>query len=206
MVNWSEVNVSVGGQDITLLALVKRLDGSCDPFDTTKDDEYSLYLQMAGEAAEIYTQNTLAKRSVTETKPFSTEEAYLTYWPYDDGLTVTIDGEDKTADYTVFRRDKLAYAVSETCHPTEDTCYRQMELTYTAGYDPLPTELGYVIARSALAYGAQTGAAGQIKKQVIDGVGSVEYAIDTDQPATFGVFSSASLTVLDMYKAVKLHV
>ena len=204
MIDYSQVVVQYGtpATDVTLLDLTKRLMDvqSCSG---QRDDELTLYIQMAGEAAERYCENVLAQQAVTELVPHEKSQHLLIYFPYFDGLTVDVGGEDVTADYEVMRDGKLAYAVKERCYFTQSSCYEQMTLTYNAGYDPLPAELGYVIARAAIAYDEQGDSTGPVRRETVAGVGTIEYETSGAESITnFGTFNAASITVLDKYKRV----
>lgn len=192
-VEWGSVPDS-----ITLLDLTRQLAGLCD---TDRDRELAMYLQMAGEAAENYVSNVLALKSVTERIARSRAPVALRYTPYVDGLTVTVDGVDVSADYEAYQDDGLAWAVRGASEVYRSGSFSQMVITYNAGYDPLPADLGYAIAQAALAYlNSNSASSGAVKKESIVGVGSIEYATADDLVGGVGMLPAATVAVLDRYR------
>ena len=183
---------------ITLLQLTKDLMGITD---NSRDDELSMYLQMAGEACEKYIDNKLAQQEVKEDVASAHSPFSLRFWPSSAPTAISIDGEDVLADFTAYISDGIMW-ISKSTSSSESTCgFKQMTVTYTAGYEPLPAEIGYAISRTAIAYEAQQGASsGAVKKEVVQGVGSIEYATDADSVGSVGLLSPATVGVLDMYR------
>lgn len=201
MADYAAAKIAYGSSEKTLLELLKQLMGiACDG--SARDSELSMYLQMSGEAAEGYTNNTLAKKSVTERISKSKTPVLLRNFPYVDGLVVVVDEVTVTDDYEVIREGGLAWAMTSRCSNSKSCCFEQMELTYNAGYDPVPADLGYVIARTAMAYDQQAGGGGVVKKETVVGVGSIEYSTADGAVAAFGMFSAASLSILDRYRSI----
>lgn len=203
MADYATAKIVFGGTEKTLLDLVKELSG-IPPLDTARDAEFSMYLQMAGESAQRYTNNALAKRQVVEQLSHSGSPVLLNYFPFVDGLLVMVDGQDVTADYELFHQNGMARIASSRCEAVSSCCFDQMVITYNAGFDPLPADLGYAIARTAMAYEQQASGGGQLKKESIVGVGSWEFSTADEQPAGFGMFSAASLSILDQYRSLAI--
>jgi hypothetical protein len=75
-----------------------------------------------------------------------------------------------------------------------------MNIAYTAGYEPLPADLGAAIATAAISYEQGTGASGEVKKESVVGVGSIEYSVSTDDGGADGFLSAAVTGTLDRYR------
>ena len=199
MIDYAAAIVTWSGGTTTLLGLTKILNG-IQAGDTSRDEEISLYLDMAGTACENYIDNKIVSQEVTELFAKSHAPIALRYWPAGEVTNVTIDGDDKTEDYETYTTDGIHYEVKDTCGESWNTCFDQMSITYTAGYDPIPSDLAFVLARTGLAYGNQSGGAGSVKKESIVGVGSIEYQTIDDAEASVGAISSSSAAVLDSYR------
>jgi hypothetical protein len=160
----------------------------------------SLYLDMAGTACEGYIDNKIVAQDVTEQFAMSRTPVGLRYWPAGDVANVTIDSVDVTAEYETYTSDGIQWEAKETCGSSRSTCFDQMSITYSAGYDPVPSDLGYVLARTGMAYGNQAGGVGSVRKESVVGVGSIEYQTDEDAEGSSGLISSASISVLQKYR------
>ena len=200
MVNYSEATISYGDSlSTSLLDLVKqRLDIS--PVDTSRDDELILYLQIAGEACEAYCDNVLAEQPTTEQHPVKSSPIALRYYPFVTLNAVTVDGDDVTADYETFESEGVDYITSSRSGCTSPSGFKQMNIAYTAGYEPLPADLGAAITITAVNYLTGKGASGEVKKESVVGVGSIEYATSGDDSGADGILSSTVTGVLDKYK------
>lgn len=201
MADFAAATVAWQGNTITLLELTKTLN-NLESRDTSQDEMLSLWLQMAGEAAESYIDNKIVLQEVTEEFRHQRWPIALRYWPVEDTLTaVSLDGEDTLADWLVFRRDGLQFITKDKSGKGCVGSFEQLDVTYNAGSDPIPAELGYVLAATAIAYDSKAGGvSGQVKKEVIQGVGSVEYATNEDAPGSVGSLSPSSISVLDRYR------
>ena len=203
MMDWSQVTIAYGsGQTVTMLELVKQKLGITD---ISRDDELTLVCQMAGEAAERYCDNVLALRSVSEQISHYKHPVALRYSPYSDGLTVGVDGVDVTDDFTPYHDEGLQWAVKATCGNYQNCCFEQMTLTYNAGFDPLPADLGWAISQGAVGYEANGGGgSGPVRKESIVGVGSIEYAVPGESEGGmiggWGTFPAAAMATLESYK------
>ena len=196
--NYSTATIVYGAaQSITLLQLVKDKLGILD---TAQDDELTLYLQIAGEACEAYCDNVLAEQDTTEQHPVKSSPIALRYYPFVTLNAVTVDGDDLTADYETFESEGVDYVTSSRTGYTNPDGFKQMNIAYTAGYEPLPADLGSAIASAAISYEQGTGATGEIKKESVVGVGSIEYNTSTDDNGSDGFLSAAVTGTLDRYR------
>ena len=205
MADYSTATVAWSGNTLTLLELLKQQLDMCIT-DTSRDSELSLWLQMAGEACEAYCDNALAAGDVTERHAVTFSPVSLRYWPVfsTDTATITIDGEDVTADYEFFYGPGVDYVTVSRTSRTRPDQFKQMDITYQAGYEPLPTDLGYAIVATARNYDAGVVGTGEIKRESVVGVGSIDYATSADDTGSYGSLSSITVTTLDKYR--RLHV
>ena len=183
----------------TLLDIVKDKLGITD---TAQDDDLKLYINMAGVACENYIDNKIVSQPVTELFAMSKTPIALRYWPAADLTEVVIDGTDVTADWELMTSDGIVWSLSNRHSASRVDYFNQMSISYTAGYDPVPGDIGYAIAATSIGYYTQSGisTSGQIKKEVVQGVGSVEYTTDSETTTSTGLISSASIGVLEMYR------
>ena len=201
MVDYAGAIVEWSGGTATLLERMKQW---MDITDDTQDADLSLWLDLAGRACEKYIDNKIVSQEVTEFYAMSKTPIDLRYYPAADVTSVLIDGGDDTASWELFTTDGITWAASNRHSASRVDYFNQLSITYTAGYDPVPSDLGYVLVSTAIAYGEQTTGTGTIKKEVVNGVGSVEYAVSDDAAASVGLISSANIGVLDRYR--RLHV
>jgi len=195
--NYAEATIVYGANTITLLELIKQ---KLNIADTAQDDELSLYLQIAGEACETYCDNVLAEQATTEQHPVKSSPIALRYYPFVTLNAVTVDAVDVTDDYEVFESEGVDYITSSRNSITRASGFNQMNIAYTAGYEPLPADLGSAIVSSAISYEQGTGATGEIKKESVVGVGSIEYNTSTDDNGSDGFLSAAVTGTLDRYR------
>jgi hypothetical protein len=196
--NYAEATIVWGANSMTLLELMKTQTGVCDG-DDSQDIALSLYLQIAGEAAENYCDNVLASQDTTEQHPVKFSPVALRYYPVTALNAVTIDGDDMTTDYEVFDSEGVDYLTSSRTGSTSENSFKQMNIAYTAGYDPLPADLGSAIVVAASSYETGTGATGEVKRESVVGVGSIEYSVAADDGNSSGFLSSNVTGVLDKY-------
>jgi hypothetical protein len=198
--DYSSAKISYGPTPttISLLDLVKlRLN----IVDNSQDDELSMYLQIAGEACEAYCDNVLAEQDVVEQHAMTSSPVALRYYPFSVLNTVTVDGEDVTSDYETFESEGVDYVTKSRVSIERGDQFKQMNIDYTAGYDPLPADLGTAIVVAAISYEQGTGATGEVKKESVVGVGSIEYTTASDASSGATGFLSASVTgTLDKYR------
>jgi len=187
---------------ITLLQLVKDLLGITD---ASRDTELTMYLDMAGRACELYCDNKLVSQPVVEQLAMSKSPVALRYWTASDLTSVVIEGVDETASYTMYTSDGVTWISESTSGSTRSDKFDQMTIGYTAGYDPLPSEVGYAIASVAINYDESGGSSiGSVKKESVVGVGSIEYVTSTEVDGNVGQLSPSVIGVLEKYK--RLHV
>ena len=183
---------------ITLLELTKQL---LEIVDTSQDTELSMYLQIAGEAAESYIDNKLALQEVTEEFASSFYPVPLRFYPFGTLTSVTIDGDDQTADWSVYFEPGVAWATVSATASSNSDGFNQLAITYTTGYEPLPAQVGFAIAQIAIAYQESAGSpTGAVKKESIVGVGSIEYVTAADTDGSAGAMSPSTIGVLDKYR------
>ena len=202
MPDYAGASIEWTGGTITLLELTKQLLGIAD---TSQDAELSMYLDMAGQACETYCDNKLVSQDVTEQYANSQYPLALRYWITGDISAVTVDGVDQTAEWKTYKTDGVTWASPSTSACNKTDYFNQLDITYAAGYDPLPSDLGYAIATVAIGYEQAGGTSvGSVKKEVINGVGSVEYVTGTDVDGNIGLLSPTTIGVLDRYR--RFHV
>jgi hypothetical protein len=182
---------------ITLLELAKQI---LEITDTAQDTELSMFLQMAGEACERYCDNTLAMKDVREQFRSPRHPVGLRYYPTTTLNAVTIDNVDQTDDWTLYFGDGVDTVTLQPCGSDMDYCFKQMNVAYTAGYDPLPADLGYAIVRASFAYESAGVVSGQISKESVVGVGSVTYDTSTTTETSMGMLPAVVTGSLDPYK------
>jgi len=182
---------------ITLLQLVKDRLGITG---TDQDAALSMYISMAAAACESYIDNKLVQQSVTEYLACERPVASLRYWPVVSLESVFIDGVDITSDWELRTSDGVTWLIESIAHTSWTALDSQMEVTYIAGYDPLPGPVGYAIADTSINYFNQTGGVGSVKKEVVQGVGSVEYVTNADSEGSVGLISGVSIGSLEMYR------
>ena len=196
-VNYADAIVEWADGTTTLLELFKLKLG----VDTSdRDEELSMYLDMAARACEQYIDNKLVAQEVTERFRQSRSPVGLRYWPAQDLTSVLIDGEEKVDSWEMISEDGITYSLNNRCGNSLSCCFEQMLIVYTAGYDPVPSDAAIAIIATALNYEQQTGASGQIKKEVVNGVGSIEYVTDSDSQGSVGAMSGAAIGALEPYR------
>lgn len=182
---------------ITLLELVKtRLEIT----GTDQDAELSMYISMAGAACEKYIDNKLVLQSVTEYVACRNSFISLRYWPVISLESITVGEIDITPDCQLITSDGVTWVVDTYMADVRSLVGQQTTITYTAGFDPLPGAVGYAIASTALNYVNQTAAVGAIKKEVIQGVGSVEYVTGETSEGAVGLIPGSAVGVMEMYR------
>lgn len=179
----------------TLLELLKDQLGITG---TDQDTELSMYLQMAGEAAERYIDNVIASSACTQKLKRCRTPIRLCKFPYIDDLTVTVDGVDVTADWEVISEDGIDYVLSNRYSQSRGTAFEQVVLTYNAGYTPLPTDIGFAIVQTAMTYEVGGAQGGAIERESVTGVGTIQYS-DAGAAAS-GMIPASAVAVLDRYR------
>jgi hypothetical protein len=124
----------------------------------------------------------------------------LRYYPLVALNAVTIDAVDVTVDYETFESEGVDYVTSSRTSSTLPDGFKQMNIAYTAGYEPLPADLGAAITTAAISYEQGTGATGEVKRESVVGVGSIEYNTSTDDNGSVGFLSASVTGSLDKYR------
>jgi hypothetical protein len=190
-------------ESITLLELLK---GQLDITDNARDPELSMYLEMAGQAAEKYIDNIIDQRDVTENISISRHPVPARYDPVSGLTSITVDGEDVTANYELFQDEGLSWAVKDRSGGAITGSFDQMTLVYTAGYDPIPADLGFALVQASMSYEAGGAASGgEVKREQVTGVGTIEYSTSDDsssQNIKVGMLPGVATAVLNLYRRV----
>lgn len=193
MADFASATTTWGSESTTLLELMKLLSGIAD---TSQDVTLSMYLEIAGVAAEGYTDNILLHRNVVQqvAKPHS--PVRINHPSYTGLVSVVVDGDTVTDDYEVFREDGVAFLTTSRSSISRAGTFAQMNITYTAGYNPLPPDLAYAIVRTAMTY-EDSDFSGSPRRETVVGVGTIEYGNGADAGV---VLTQASMAVLDRYR------
>lgn len=201
----SYADIPVEGTTKTLLQLLKDKLDICYN-DTSRDDELTMWLEIAGKAAEAYCQTVLAAQDVTERHAVTFSPVRLRWYPVADitNAVVMIDGEDVSADYEFFYDIGNDYITVNRNSANLPDGFKQMDITYNAGYDPLPIDLAYAIAGGAAKYDNEVVGTGEVKRESVVGVGTIEYATSADDTGNFGAYSASQLDILNHYR--RMHV
>lgn len=217
--DFSTALVSLGGtaDDKTLLDMFKDYVG-IDPADTTQDETLSQSLNMAGDMCEAYIDRVIAKRSIDQYFQSHFGRVTLHNHPVDTSVApvVLLDGVEQT-DYKIFLAPwGLANLTRQNCQhdmPLDWRAYEQVVVTYTAGFDPVPSDLAQAIVYVASdlfgAIGTGTppggGGSGEIKSMTIHDVGSISYDVGSSGSSggtieSFGVINDSAAHLLSRYK------
>jgi hypothetical protein len=197
MVDYAGATVVWSGGTTTLLERTKK---ALNITDSSQDEDISLYLDLAGTSCEAYMDNKIVSQPVVESYAFSQTPIPLRFYPASDLTSVIIDGLETVDDWELFTTDGITYALSDRYSTIRSGHFNQLTISYTAGYDPVPSDLGYVLVLTAISYKDQTSGTGTIKKEVINNVGSVEYAIADQLTGAVGLISAPSVSVLNRYR------
>jgi len=187
--------------DQTLLDLLKLFLG-IDPGDTTNDEALTRALNMAGDMVETYLDRIVVKRETAEFFPHHFGTVILHDLPFDPTapIVVTLDGVNQV-DYKVFRsRGQLAHLSrigQSRDSPMDWRPYEQVIVTYTAGFDPIPSDLAQAIVYVAADLYASEGtgatpggSSGAVKSMTIQDVGSIAYDVGGSSSAGGGAYGS----------------
>jgi len=185
---------------ITLLQLMKDILGITD---ASRDTELSLHLQAGGEACEKYIDNKIAEVQVDENFSHARNQVALRYYPVSAVGAVFVDGTNEITDYLEFDDEGLKWVVGSQgkCCLEINQCFSSLLIRYTCGYEPLPADLGYAVVMTAMSYESERGAvSGAVKKEVVTGVGSIEYSTGDDISVGVGLIPPAAIGTLDLYR------
>jgi hypothetical protein len=184
-------------QQMTLLELTKQL---LAVLDTSRDAELSMYLDIAGNAAEHYIDNIIEQREITERIAKKYVPVALRYYPVTTVTSVLVDGVESVASFSQGQDDGLEWVIEGVDNYSKSAEFMQMDIVYTAGFDPIPSDVAFAIVRAAILYSANAAVGGPIKKQVIEGVGSIEYDTSSQESSSFGLLPATSTAVLDRFR------
>ncbi|MEP3634093.1 MAG: hypothetical protein ABJQ23_19975 [Shimia thalassica] len=192
----------------TLLTLLKEFVGIPSE-DTASDDALSRALNTAGPAVETYTDRALARRQVVEEFAHHFGTVLLHNYPASGPVSVTLNGEVQDG-YSLWITSGAAH-LSRTGWardvPFDWRSFDQVEVSYTAGYDPLPIDLATAIVYTAAALwqsegtGTAPSGGGDVSRMSIVDVGSISY--DTGSGAglaSWGVIPSTAREMLASYR------
>ena len=202
-------NVS-GAPQQTLLDQLKLFLGI--PIEDDQFDEaLTRALNQAGDTLEKYLDRIIVKRETIEHYPhhFGTVVLHEPQVDPTANLTVYLNGVVQSGYDIYMMRGKVAH-LTRIGHsldvPMDWRIYDQVDVTYTAGYDPIPSDLAYAITLYAsLLYTAEgTGSipsagGGDIKQFQLYDVGTVSY--DTGSSASTGGGSGGSTIQAGMIPA-----
>jgi hypothetical protein len=189
-----------------------------DASETSNDPKLTRALNLAGPAIETFLDRVVAERLVVEDFRHHFGTVVLHNSPVQPGVVVKIDGVADTG-YEVYTYRKLAYLTRQGFRPDVPMDWRRferVEVEYTAGFNPVPSDLAYAIVMTAGSlYAAEgTGAApggssGDIKMLQIYDVGSVSYDVGAEGATASpgisnpGIISSQAAEVLSRYKRIQ---
>ena len=199
MADYSDALIEWGSNTTTMLDFTKGLLG-IETIDPSRDDEVSLFIQMAGEACEMFIDNKIFEQNVTERFVTLQSPIALRYWPAGALVSVLRDTVDETTDWEIYIQDGIQWTVRYT--GGSGSGYKQLDITYAAGYNPVPSDLAYAVAKTAIGYERQGGGAnsGSVSKETIVGVGSIEYNTNEDGLGSVGMLSPTTVGTLNMYR------
>ena len=186
----------------TLLDLMK-LHLGIDPGDTTNDEALTRAINMAGDIVENYLGRVVTKREVLERWPHHFGTVTLRNLEVDPtaNVTVYLNGVVQSG-YSIFLMNGgLAYLTRQDGRPDVPMDWRafdQVSVTYTAGYDPLPSDLANAIVwTAALIYQSEGtgttpggGSSGDVKSMTIYDVGSMTYDVGGSSGNSSGIIGS----------------
>ena len=195
MVDYASALVDVSDTP-TILEYIKESRGelSCD-----NDYKLTADINAAFRILEAHLDNKLVSQEVTERFKARRDRFALRYWPADNVTSVLVDGAESVLEYEPYYQDGLTWLKRGDCHWPDN--FVQVDVTYTAGFDPVPVDIVYAVRDFATQIGA-IAAPGTIKKESVVGVGSIEYA--TSESASGSIIPDSIMSILSHYR--RLHV
>lgn len=191
--SFAEATTEWGAESTTLLELMKLLSGIGD---TSQDVTLSMYLEIAGTAAEGYIDNIIRQRAVVQNIAKARTPVRLLYGRFMSLTSVMVNGDDVTSQFEAFREGGQTYLASSRTEIDRASAFKQMSITYVAGFDPLPTDLAYAIVRTAMTY-EDSDFSGAARRETVVGVGTIEYGSGGQGSV---VLPPTATTVLDRYR------
>lgn len=190
--DFSSAFASLSGvqSDQTLLELLKLYLG-IDPADTSDDEALTRALNIAGDSIETYLDRVVVLREVTEYFPhhFGTVILHEPQVNLTQNLTVYLNGVAQSGYSAWLDRGKFAHLSRSGIRqdtPMDWRVYDQVDVVYSAGYDPLPSDLAQAIVYTAAdlfnsegtgSLPGGGGGSGEIKSMTIHDVGSISYDV-----------------------------
>lgn len=205
MIDWSTVVDTYG---VTLLDSLKLFVGITD---TAQDAELTRALNAAGPAVESYLDRVIASREVIQQFPGYFGTVMLHNAPVTGTPAVTLNGVSNTS-YSVYHSGTMAY-LTRTGQPRDAPIdwrqFDQVDVTYTAGWIELPSDMATAIVYVASGLFASEGTGvspsggGDVSRMSINDVGSISYATGADTGlAPWGVIPSTAAEMLSRYRRV----
>jgi len=200
----------------SILPMFKTFLG-IDLADTTHDLALGLDLKVALTIIETYLDRIIAKRPVSEEYDHHFGTISLQNTPLDGAVQVTIDGVPQT-DYSTYGQHGMVYltrAGSFDANYVHDwASFKQVEITYFAGYDPIPDDLAYAIVLTAAGIHAASGGGGavagmEISSMSVPDVGTIRYSSTGGASGgdagggAFGPIPQGALSILGLYRRLR---
>lgn len=210
-IDWASLDVDFN-PTVTLLEMFKTFLGIAD---SAQDTALTMALNTAGPTLETYINNVIPKQECEDRYPHHFGTVTLDNSPVTDtAIVVVLDGvtQDNYSVYTSRgRMGHLTRTDSAQDVPMDWRKYEQAVVTYEAGYDALPVDLAWAIIYTAAPVfksdGTGTtpgGATGDVKKQMITGVGSIEYDVGSSSGGgaieAFGIIPETAAQLAQKYK------
>jgi hypothetical protein len=197
---------------MTLLDLLKIQTGVTD---TTKDPVYTRALNAAGAAIESWLDTVVLRREVTERFAHHFGTVALKNIPATTLVEVNVGGQVST-DYEWFlSTGGYAYLTRTGIRwdmPMDWRPYEQVDVKYTAGFDPIPLDLSYAIVFTALAFSgvegkgtAPGGASGDLKQFQLYDVGSVTYDVGGGGGGGGDIYYQSGIIANDIAESIKKY-
>jgi len=190
-----------------LLAVLKQILGICE-VDSSEDAALTAYLNGAISACETYLDRVIiSQRSVTERLVNIRAPRVLRYRPVGALQAVTYEGDDVLSDWELIKHTDYA-----ELHNVNDWRFcvdydEELVVTYQAGFTDCPYDLMLAISQAAASMRSMAGVGGTapgmvVKKEMMNGIGSVEYDIDSQIAGTssFGLLPPQTIQILDIYR------
>lgn len=200
------------GNVYSLLDMLKKFLG-IETGDPTNDPELEMALNMAGTSIETWLDRAIYKRQVSEfyAHHFGTVALHHPEVHPSDGVTVVVDGSTDDS-YKIFLNNARVGILSRIGHamdcPMDWRPFEQVEVRYTAGYDPLPADLANAIVYTAAdIYNSQgTGEAPSsgdgLKALTVFDVGTLSYGASSvsERVGYGGVIPDTALEMILPYR------
>ena len=187
----------VDGPDaVSVLDFIKESSGQlgCD-----NDYQLTININTAFRILEQYLDTKLVSQEITERHKVVRDQVALRYWPASNVTAITLDGDDVLADYKLFSEDGLTWISRDKYTYLCFQDFKQFDVTYTAGFDPVPLDIVYAVQQFSEQIGNTSGP-GTVKKESVVGVGSIEYV--TAESATGGIVPESIASIVSHYRNI----